>query len=63
MRIFDRWGNMIYYADNINKPWNGKMDNVGELVQQDVYVYQINIKDNKSKEHQYVGGVTLIRGD
>lgn len=63
MRIFDRWGNMIYYADHINKPWNGKMDNVGELVQQEVYVYQINIKDNKSKEHQYVGSVTLIRGD
>lgn len=63
MRIFDRWGNLIYYSDSINKPWNGKINNSGDLVQQDVYVYQINIKDNKNRNHQYVGGVTLIRGD
>ena len=63
MRIFDRWGNMIYFADSIDKPWNGKVNNSGELVQQDVYVYQINIKDNKDRKHRYVGGVTLIRGN
>jgi gliding motility-associated-like protein len=62
MRIFDRWGNMIYYADNINKPWNGKKNNVGEIEQQDVYVYQITIKDNKDKRHKYVGTVTLVKG-
>jgi gliding motility-associated-like protein len=62
MRIFDRWGNMIYYADNINKPWNGKRNNVGEIQQQDVYVYQITIKDNKDKRHKYVGTVTLVKG-
>jgi gliding motility-associated-like protein len=62
MRIFDRWGNMIYYADNINKPWNGKKNNVGEIEQQDVYVYQITIKDNKGKRHKYVGTVTLVKG-
>ncbi|HET6226167.1 MAG TPA: PKD domain-containing protein [Bacteroidia bacterium] len=63
MRIFDRWGNMIYYADSITKPWNGRVNNSGDLVQQDVYVYQINIKDNKDRKHQYVGSVTLIRGN
>jgi gliding motility-associated-like protein len=62
MRIFDRWGNMIYYADNITKPWNGKKNNVGEVQQQDVYVYQITIKDNKEKRHKYVGTVTLVNG-
>jgi gliding motility-associated-like protein len=62
MRIFDRWGNMIYYADNISKPWNGKKNNVGEVEPQDVYVYQITIKDNKNKRHKYVGTVTLVKG-
>jgi gliding motility-associated-like protein len=62
MRIFDRWGNMIYYADNINKPWNGRKNNTGEVEQQDVYVYQITIKDNKNKRHKYVGTVTLVKG-
>ncbi len=62
MRIFNRWGNMVYYADSMNKPWKGSMNNEGEIVQQDVYVYQINIKDNKGVKHQYIGTVTLIKG-
>jgi gliding motility-associated-like protein len=62
MRIFDRWGNIIYYTDDINKPWNGKRNNAGEVEEQDVYVYQITIKDNKDKRHKYVGTVTLIKG-
>ncbi|MCE9538033.1 MAG: PKD domain-containing protein, partial [Bacteroidetes bacterium] len=24
MRIFDRWGNLIFFTDNINKEWDGK---------------------------------------
>lgn len=63
MRIFDRWGNMFYYADRINEPWNGKKNNIGEIAQQDVYVYQITIKDNKNKRHKYVGTVTLVNGE
>lgn len=63
MRIFDRWGNMIYYADSIDKPWNGKVNNSGDIAQQDVYVYQINLKDNKNRKHQYIGSVTLIKGN
>jgi gliding motility-associated-like protein len=62
MRIFDRWGNMIYYANAMDKPWNGKLNNLGETLQQDVYVYQITIKDNKLKRHKYVGTVTLVKG-
>lgn len=62
MRIFDRWGNMIYYTNAMDKPWNGKLNNLGEILQQDVFVYQITIRDNKSKRHKYVGTVTLVKG-
>ena len=63
MRIFDRWGNMVFYSDSIDKGWNGKINNtVGEICQNDVYVYQIRIKDNFNKTHKYVGKVTLLQG-
>jgi gliding motility-associated-like protein len=62
MRIFDRWGIMVYYTDSMDKPWNGKRNNLGETLQQDVYVYQITIRDNKSKRHKYVGKITLLTG-
>ena len=63
MRVFDRWGNMVYYSDTISKPWNGKNNSIGEIMQQDTYIYQIIIRDNRQKRHKYVGTVTLIKGE
>ncbi|MES2593079.1 MAG: PKD domain-containing protein [Bacteroidota bacterium] len=61
MSIFDRWGNLIYRTDDINKPWNGKINNNNEIVKQDVYVYSIAITDLKLIKHSYRGIVTLLR--
>jgi gliding motility-associated-like protein len=61
MRIFDRWGNMIFKSNSINDGWNGKVQNMGLVVQEDVYVYNIVIKDNLGKKHQYIGHVTVVK--
>ncbi len=61
MTIFDRWGNLIYYTDNINKPWDGKVNHGTEITQQDVYVYAVNVTDFKNRLHKYKGVVTLIK--
>jgi gliding motility-associated-like protein len=59
MWIFDRWGNMIYYTDNINKPWNGTIN--GDPCQIDVYVWKVNVTDVFDKKHGFIGSVSLIR--
>src|SRR5688572_14612039 len=43
--IFDRWGNLIFFTDNWNKHWDGKVQGGGsdELVQEDTYVWKIEI--------------------
>lgn len=61
MRIFDRWGNMIYYTNQIDKPWNGKANGGKETAQQDVYVYDVQVTDFKNKKHNYKGIVTLVK--
>jgi gliding motility-associated-like protein len=61
MRIFDRWGNLIYYADDINKPWDGKANRGSKEAQADVYVYDVKVTDLKRKMHTYKGIVTLVR--
>ena len=61
MRIFDRWGNMIFNSNSINDGWNGKFQNMGLVVQEDVYVYNIEIKDNLGNKHQYIGHVTIVK--
>lgn len=59
--IFDRWGNLIFFSDTIDKPWDGKANHGGNIAQADVYVYSIKVTDIKSKKHTYKGIVTLVR--
>ena len=59
MRIFDRWGNQIFYGDDLSKHWDGTY--MGNLVQQEVYVYVINLKDNHKEAHKYIGNVMVVR--
>ncbi len=61
MRIFDRWGNMIFISDDINKPWDGRANKSNEIVQADVYIYSMVVTDLKSRKHSYKGIVSLLR--
>jgi gliding motility-associated-like protein len=61
MRIFDRWGNMIFFSDDIDHHWDGKVKSNGEIAQQDVYVYDVRAKDINNKTRKYIGTVTLIK--
>lgn len=59
MNIFNRWGELIFESNDINKGWDGYYR--GELAQQGVYVWKIYIKYVDGKEINKVGTVTLLR--
>ncbi|MDP1746988.1 MAG: PKD domain-containing protein [Bacteroidota bacterium] len=61
MKIFDRWGNMIFISDDINKHWDGKANYGNEIAQGDVYIYSIKITDINKRKHDYKGIVTLVK--
>lgn len=61
MMIFDRWGNLIFYTDDITKGWDGRANHGSEIAQQDVYVYSIKLTDFKRVKHSYKGIVSLVR--
>ncbi len=61
MSIFDRWGNLIFYSDDINKQWDGKANHGTEIAQEDVYIYSFKVTDFKKGKHNYKGIVTLLR--
>jgi len=62
MLIYDRWGNMVFYSDDINKGWSGKANGGRDVAQEDAYVYVINLRALGNK-HDYVyrGTINLIR--
>lgn len=62
MYIFDRWGNLTYFTDDINKGWDGRMRGKGDdILQQDLYVWKIEVKNFKGKRQQLTGTVSLIK--
>ncbi len=61
MSIFDRWGNLVFFSDDFNKPWDGKANHGTELAQMDVYIYMIKVLDINKLEHKYTGKVTVVK--
>lgn len=61
MWIYDRWGNMIFYTDDLNKGWDGRANGGKDIAQIDVYVYKVVLYDFGDNKHTYRGTVTIVR--
>ncbi len=63
LMIFDRWGDLIWWTEDMNKGWNAKVlkGHSGDLVQEDVYVWKVVLTDVFDKRHTYIGHVSVIR--
>lgn len=62
MQIFDRWGESIFFSDNIQTPWMGNFQGKGDAIcQDDVYVWKIKVSGPNGKPKEMVGHVTLLK--
>ncbi len=59
MYIFNRWGEKLFYSDDMENGWNGIYQ--GSLVKNDTYVWKVIYKDDLNKRGELIGTVTLIR--
>lgn len=60
MRIFNRWGNLVYETNDINAGWNGKFNGKDQPI--GTYVYHIKATSSKPEKKIEVNGVlNLIR--
>jgi gliding motility-associated-like protein len=58
--IFDRWGEIIFDSKIVGEGWDGRY--MGNLVQQDVYVWKIEFTDVvEYKQHRYIGHVSVVK--
>ena len=61
MKIFDRWGELLYRTEDINRGWNGTINNAGSEPKQDEYIWKVNFRDFSNKQHSYIGHVLLLK--
>ena len=59
LKIFDRWGELIFESNAINDSWDGTKNGVDSQI--GVYVYIVNSTDIQGNRHTKRGHVTLIR--
>ncbi len=58
MRVFNRWGTLLYETTDYTKGWNGKFKN--EVLTPDVFVYSIHFRDDKGLIHRKTGTINLL---
>ena len=71
MRVFDRWGNLLFESDDINKGWDGKIDgghytfkkDGDDVSQEDVYVCKIDYSSQcfPKQVHNQIGIVSIVK--
>lgn len=61
LSIFDRWGNFVFYSDDINKGWDGIINGTGEISIQDTYIWKLSVTNVFKKKLEYLGSVTIVQ--
>jgi len=61
MRIYSRWGELVFSTTDVNHGWDGLMPDRVTEAQQEVYSVIISIKGLDGVDHQYIQGFGLIR--
>jgi gliding motility-associated-like protein len=66
LELWNRWGELLFTSDSLNKPWLGQRKDGDQYVEPGVYVFKIvyTVDDPSqtiSPEYEIMGNVTLIR--
>jgi gliding motility-associated-like protein len=61
MRIYDRWGQQVFFTPDINQGWDGRISGQDKICPFGVYVYYITYLDVKGNIHKHKGTIDLYR--
>ena len=59
MSITDKSGKLLYKTSDKNEPWNGKMNNTGQLLNDGIYFWNVIVTDAYGVKHSYQGSFQL----
>ncbi|MFN4234246.1 MAG: PKD domain-containing protein [Bacteroidia bacterium] len=61
LKILDRAGNIIYVTNDSNKPWNGRFNNTGELMNNGTpYFWMVTIFGTEGKIKRFNGTINIV---
>jgi gliding motility-associated-like protein len=60
LKIYDRWGGIVWSTTSINDQWNGNTKS-GKKSPVGTYTWLVHYKDETGIAHVFSGAVTIIR--
>jgi len=57
--IYNRWGSLIFFSNNIDVSWDGKVN--GQPADKGIYVYHTYFRDDNDEVSEKNGYITLLR--
>ena len=58
MKVFNRWGTLLFETTDYTKGWDGKFKN--QIITPDVFVYSIQYRDDKGLIYRKTGTLNLL---
>jgi gliding motility-associated-like protein len=59
MKVFNRWGQLMFQSNDIRLGWNGRFN--GAIQPMDAYAFVLNIEFTDGNKVTKTGNVTLLR--
>ncbi len=60
LKIWNRWGEMVFETVDPNQGWNGRLQNIGRTLPAGVYSYTLFFEEIRGQRHKREGVVVLI---
>lgn len=61
MTIINKSGKVIYKTSDKNEPWNGKINNTGQVLTEGIYLWQVITYDAEGTSHRHHGKIHLVK--
>ena len=59
LSIYDRWGELIFEDSGYPVTWDGTLK--GEIVQNDVYIWRVWLRDINGIAYQFQGHISVLK--
>jgi gliding motility-associated-like protein/uncharacterized repeat protein (TIGR01451 family) len=61
IKIWNRWGMLVYESDDISRSWDGSRFGNGDKLTDGVFIYSIEVVDYFGKRYNYDGDIHLLK--
>lgn len=61
LSIYNRWGELVFEADDPQNRWNGNLMNQGKPCASEIYIYRLEFTDFIYRKHNKQGTLLLLR--